>query len=80
MGRKWENPEKKHLAHPQAELGLSHVPYVGLFLSFLSLHNAIRPRGHSRHVALSKKSKYVNRMRLKAKKVTVREKSVIVRG
>ena len=35
---------------------------------FLSLHNAIRPRGHSRHVALSKKSKYVNRMRLKAKK------------
>ena len=24
-GRKRENPEKKHLAHPQAELGLSHM-------------------------------------------------------
>ena len=24
-GRKRENPEKKHLAHPQAELGLSHI-------------------------------------------------------
>ena len=24
-GRKWENPEKNHLAHPQAELGLSHM-------------------------------------------------------
>ena len=23
--RKWENTEKNHLAHPQAELGLSHV-------------------------------------------------------
>ena len=41
-----------------------YPPFVCLFLSFLSLHNAIRPRGHSRHVALSKKSKYVNRMRL----------------
>ena len=28
-GRKWENPEKKHLAHPQAELGLSHVARAG---------------------------------------------------
>ena len=25
-GRNRENPEKNHLAHPQAELGLSHVP------------------------------------------------------
>ena len=25
MGRKRENPEKNHLAHPQAELGLSHL-------------------------------------------------------
>ena len=25
MGRKWENPEKNHLAHPQAELGLSYM-------------------------------------------------------
>ena len=25
MGRKRENPEKNHLAHPQAELGLSHM-------------------------------------------------------
>ena len=24
-GRKQENPEKNHLAHPQAELGLSHM-------------------------------------------------------
>ena len=24
-GRKRENPEKKHLAHPQAKLGLSHM-------------------------------------------------------
>ena len=24
-GRKRENPEKNHLAHPQAELGLSHM-------------------------------------------------------
>ena len=24
-GRKWENPQKNHLAHPQAELGLSHM-------------------------------------------------------
>ena len=24
-GRKRENPEKKHLTHPQAELGLSHM-------------------------------------------------------
>ena len=24
-GRKWENPEKNHLAYPQAELGLSHM-------------------------------------------------------
>ena len=30
-GRKRENPEKKHLAHPQAELGLSHMwPVRGL--------------------------------------------------
>ena len=29
-GRKWENPEKNHLAHPQAELGLSHVASAGL--------------------------------------------------
>ena len=29
-GRKRENPEKKHLAHPQAELGLSHVARAGL--------------------------------------------------
>ena len=28
-GRNQENPEKKHLAHPLAELGLSHVPSVG---------------------------------------------------
>ena len=25
MGLKRENPEKNHLAHPQAELGLSHM-------------------------------------------------------
>ena len=25
VGRKRENPEKNHLAHPQAELGLSHI-------------------------------------------------------
>ena len=25
VGRKRENREKKHLAHPQAELGLSHM-------------------------------------------------------
>ena len=25
MGRKRENPEKNHLTHPQAELGLSHM-------------------------------------------------------
>ena len=25
VGRKRENPEKYHLAHPQAELGLSHM-------------------------------------------------------
>ena len=25
VGRKRENPEKKHLAQPQAELGLSHM-------------------------------------------------------
>ena len=25
MGRKRENPEKNHLAHPQAELGLPHI-------------------------------------------------------
>ena len=31
VGRKRETPEKKHLAHPQAELGLSHImPRVGL--------------------------------------------------
>ena len=24
-GQKWENPDKKHLAHPQAEHGLSHM-------------------------------------------------------
>ena len=29
-GQKGENPEKKHLAHPQAELGLSHVASAGL--------------------------------------------------
>ena len=29
-GRKRENPEKKHLAHPQAELGLSDVASAGL--------------------------------------------------
>ena len=30
-GRKRENPEKNHLAHPQAELGLSHMwPERGL--------------------------------------------------
>ena len=23
--RQWENPEKNHLTHPQAELGLSHM-------------------------------------------------------
>ena len=31
VGRKRENPEKNHLAHPQAELGLSHMwPVRGL--------------------------------------------------
>ena len=25
VGRKRKNPEKNHLAHPQAELGLSHM-------------------------------------------------------
>ena len=25
VGRKRENPEKNHLAHPQAELGFSHM-------------------------------------------------------
>ena len=32
VGRKRENPEKNHLAHPQDELGLSHnhVARVGL--------------------------------------------------
>ena len=30
VGRKRENPEKNHLAHPQAELGLSHVARAGL--------------------------------------------------
>ena len=29
-GRKRENPKKKHLAHRQAELGLSHVASAGL--------------------------------------------------
>ena len=30
-GQKWENPENNHLAHLQAELGLSHVwPVRGL--------------------------------------------------
>ena len=27
MGLKLGNPEKKHLAHPQAQLGLSHMCY-----------------------------------------------------
>ena len=35
-GRKRENPEKNHLAHPQAELGLSHA-----FKSVHDLHNFI---------------------------------------
>ena len=35
-GRKWENPEKNHLAHPQAELGLSHMW-------------PLRARSHTRH-------------------------------
>ena len=31
VGRRRENPEKKHLAHTQAELGLSHLyPMLGL--------------------------------------------------
>ena len=30
VGRKWENPEKNHLAYLQAELGLSHVARSGL--------------------------------------------------
>ena len=29
-GRKRENPEKNHLAHPQAKLGLSHEASAGL--------------------------------------------------
>ena len=29
-GRKWENPEKNHLAHPQAGLGLPHMASAGL--------------------------------------------------
>ena len=28
--RKWENPEKKHVAHPQTEHGLSSVASAGL--------------------------------------------------
>ena len=35
-GRKRESPEKNHLAHPQAELGLSHA-----FKSVHDLHNFI---------------------------------------
>ena len=35
-GRKRENPEKNHLAHPQAELGLSHIFFFFFFYRLLS--------------------------------------------